>query len=281
MGLPAGIEIKNFINDRSKQLGFEACGVTKPVISSEDYNRFSEWLKKGNQAGMSYMNRNTRLRECLVCLQEGTKSVVLFLFNYKQENKQLPGAPKIAQYAWGRDYHKVLKKKLNTILKELEIQYGIEGRAFVDSAPVLERQLAFNAGLGWIGKNSCLLTRKGSMFFICELFLSVELPLDNPIEMHCGNCTKCIDACPTNALTEPYVLDSRKCISYLTIEKKEDFDTEEANMLKNHIFGCDICHDVCPWNKKQLFTEEIDFTPRKQILEFDLSDWEAIDQSQF
>lgn len=215
----------------------------------------------------------------------GAKTVVSLTYNYHSDKKQKDSsAPKISTYAYGRDYHKVVRKKLNKLIKELRAKLGdINGRCFVDSAPIMEREWAKRSGLGWLGKNTLLINpEKGSYFFLSEMIIDIELEYDNPIEDHCGSCTKCIDACPTDAIAENgYILDANKCISYLTIEKKGAIPDEFKGKMGNWMFGCDICQQVCPWNRFSSQNNEWDFQPRPDIINMTKKDWTEITEEVF
>ncbi|MFY7861565.1 MAG: tRNA epoxyqueuosine(34) reductase QueG, partial [Chitinophagales bacterium] len=234
---------------------------------------------------MSYMERNFDLRTNPQLLHQGTKSIISFSYNYftemdPKDQKKI----KISKYAQGRDYHKVVKNKLKQVIQWLQIEIGdINARAFVDSAPVMEREWAKRSGIGWVGKNSLLLTKsKGSFFFLGEIFLDVELEYDSPVKNYCGSCTKCLDACPTKAIIEPYVVDSNKCISYLTIEyKKADLPDFYQQQNQGWAYGCDICQDVCPINSRATQHETPDFTSPFEIHKFDASKWVNLTESEF
>jgi epoxyqueuosine reductase len=218
-------------------------------------------------------------------LVPGAKSVVSFLFNYFPDPKYavVPGALKISKYAWGEDYHYVVKDKLKLLLQQLtECVGAVDGRAFVDSAPVLDKAWAKKSGLGWIGKNANLINKKrGSFFFIAELIIDLELEADGPVADHCGTCRACIDACPTDAIVEPYVVDGSKCISYFTIELKKEIPNEWASRMDDWLFGCDVCQDVCPWNRFSVPSHEPRFTPREQLLSMSSAEWIDLSEEVF
>lgn len=238
------------IKREAARLGFDFCGVSKSQFLEEEAPRLEKWLKEGKHGQMQYMENyfDKRLDPCL--LVEGAKSVISLMYNYYPEQKQNTVAPKISKYAYGKDYHEVIKDKLNEFLTTLKENIGdVNGRVFVDSAPVLEKSWAAKSGLGWIGKNSNLITKEsGSFYFLAEMIIDLELEYDGPIKDYCGTCTKCIDACPTQAIVAPYVVDGSKCISYLTIELKENIPSEFKGKMDDWAFGCDVCQDVCPWN---------------------------------
>jgi epoxyqueuosine reductase len=249
----------------AKELGFSFCGISKAEFLSEDAPKLEEWLKRGYQGKMSYLENHFDMRLDPTKLVPGAKSVVSLIYNYfPQETHQKDTNLKIAKYAYGQDYHFVIKDKLKAFMAQIEAQIGaVEGRVFVDSAPVHERAWAAKGGLGWIGKNSLLLNREmGSFFFLAELIIDLELEPDGPMKDYCGTCTACQDACPTNAIPEPFVVDGSRCISYLTIELKEETPSEFKGKTENWVFGCDICQDVCPWNRFSKPHQEPKFAPQ-------------------
>ena len=265
------------IKEKAISLGFSACGISAVRRLDEERDRLQNWLSNGMNASMAYMANHFEMRLNPGQIEEGAKSVISVLINYYPTQKQTdPTAPKISKYAYGKDYHLVVKEKLNNLL--IFIQSSVSpcrGRAFVDSAPVLERPLAKAAGLGWIGKNSLLISKEfGSYVFIGELIIDLELKFDDPFTAdYCGNCTRCIDACPTSAIVFTRTIDARKCISYHTIENKEAVPESIRENLHNQIFGCDICQDVCPWNKKAKPNQSLDFMPIEGLLEMKMKDW--------
>ena len=269
------------IKEKALELGFSACGISAVRCLDEERDHLQNWLSNGMNGSMGYMANHFEKRLDPGKLDEGAKSVISVLINYFPSQKQTdPAAPIISKYAYGKDYHLVIKGKLNNLL--IFIQSSVSpchGRAFVDSAPVLERPLAKAAGLGWIGKNSLLISKEfGTYVFIGELIIDLELGYDSPFTGdYCGNCTHCIDACPTGAIVSPRTVDARKCISYHTIENKEEAPASVRENLQNHLFGCDICQDVCPWNKKLKPNISIDFKPIKEIMEMKKSDWMELD----
>lgn len=274
-----------YIKDEAKKLGFYKIGISKARKLTEEEDRLSLWLYNGYQASMSYMENNFDKRIDPSQLVLGSKSVISLMYNYYTEANQNPNSRfKVSKYAYGRDYHKVIKKKLNSLMQKINdnIQQ-ISGRAFVDSAPVMERSWAQNSGLGWIGKNSLLINKKkGSYFFLAELIIDLKLEYDKPISGHCGNCTRCIDACPTNAISpKGYVVDANKCISFLTIENKNKIPQEFKGKLEDNIFGCDICQEVCPWNKFAEEHNEKDFIPKEKFLNMKEEDWKNLTEKEF
>lgn len=246
-------------------LGFSFCGISKAEFLQEEAPKLEEWLKRGYQGKMSYLENHFDKRLDPTLLVPGAKSVVSLIYNYfpAQTNLQSNNNYKVAKYAYGEDYHGVIKDRLKTFLARIDESIGkVAGRAFVDSAPVHERAWAAKSGLGWVGKNSLLLNRQmGSFFFLAELIIDLELEADGPIKDYCGTCTACQDACPTNAISTPYVVDGSRCISYLTIELKDEIPSEFQGKMKDWIFGCDICQDVCPWNRFSVPHQESAFDP--------------------
>ncbi|MCQ2321762.1 MAG: tRNA epoxyqueuosine(34) reductase QueG [Bacteroidales bacterium] len=271
---------------QAEKLGFDACGIAKADFLKEDSERMEQWLAEGCQGEMDYLNRNKEKRYDPSLLNEGTKTIVSVLYNYFPK-QFLPTDDNfiIAKYAYGYDYHEVLKQKLKQLLEQIEALTGkMENtRIFVDSAPVMERAWAARCGLGFIGKNTCLIhPKKGSFLFIGQILLPIDIePVGNIIPNHCGRCTRCIDACPTGALIAPFHLDARKCLSYLTIEYKGDLNHTAAKHCKEQIYGCDICQDVCPYNRFSLPNHEIAFQPSDELLSMHKSDWLQMDKVTF
>lgn len=263
------------IKHKAQELGFFACRIAKARRLDDEANQLEKWLSKGYHASMTWMENHFEKRVDPTQLVPGAKSVISLAFNYFPEEKQNSGFPKIAKYAYGRDYHKVLKKKLITLLDFIQEEIGeVHGRAFVDSGPVLERQWAEKSGIGWLGKNALLLSKsKGSFFFLAELILDLELISDHPTTDHCGTCTRCIDSCPTDAIVAPQVIDSNRCISHATIELKDKIPNHFQNLMEDWVFGCDICQDVCPWNRFSQPNQESDFTPLFGRLDLSVNDW--------
>ncbi len=276
---------KKLILDEALRLGFMGMYVAKAGKLEDDARRLEQWLSKGFQAGMSYMERNFDLRIDPTKLVPGAKTVLTFPFNYFPEQTQQPHAPKIARYAYGADYHDVIRAKLNALLEFIRTNIGVvEGRGFVDSAPVLERAWAVNSGFGWVGKNGNLINPKtGSYFFLSTLITDLELEPDLPFSTnHCGSCTRCIDACPTEAIVAPKVIDGNKCISYLTIELKDALIPKEMELqLDGWMFGCDVCQQVCPWNRFSKPHSHEELIPIPEILNFTQNDWEHLQEPEF
>ena len=260
-------------------------GISKAEFLEEEAQRLEDWLTQGNHSTMSYMADHFDKRLDPSKLVPGARSVISLVFNYYTEDKQLDkDAPKVAMYAYGKDYHKIIKKRLKQLLIELREQFGdIDGRCFVDSAPVMERQWAARSGLGWQGKNTLLInTKKGSYFFLAEIISDLKLEYDHPIKDHCGTCSKCIDACPTEAISaDGYLLDSNKCISYLTIERKEDLPEELRDKMSNWMFGCDICQEVCPWNRFSTPHQEPKLVAKEELLKKSKKEWQEITEEVF
>ncbi len=273
------------IKDKAKELGFFFCGISKADFLKEEAPRLEKWLKEERNGKMDYMQNHFDMRLDPRLLVDNAKSVVSLLLNYYTDEKQEDlDAPKISQYAFGEDYHFVIKNKLKEFFSYIQEEIGeVGGRVFVDSAPVMDKAWAKKSGLGWVGKHSNLVNpKKGSFFFIAELILDLELTADGPMKDYCGSCTRCIDACPTDAIIEPYVVDGSKCISYLTIELKEQLIPNEfKGKGENWMFGCDICQDVCPWNRFSSPHKEPKFNPHDQLLKMSKADWEDISEDIF
>ncbi len=273
------------IKSEAKNLGFLFCGIAKAGFLEEEAPRLEAWLKKGMHGEMHYMENHFDKRLDPRLLVDGARSVISLGLNYYTEDLQAdPLAPKISKYAYGEDYHLVIKDKLKQLLQIINEKIGeVGGRAFVDSAPVLDKAWAQKAGLGWIGKNTNLINQKtGSFFFLAELIVDIELEYDiEPSADHCGTCKRCIDACPTEAIVAPYVVDGSKCISYLTIELKNEIPQEFKGKMEGWMFGCDICQDVCPWNKFSVLHNEAAFTPRPELLNLSRNDLKEITEDVF
>ncbi len=280
----SGATYAKLIKAEAKRLGFISCGISKAEFLEQEAPRLEAWLKKEMHGEMKYMENHFDKRLDPTKLVEGSKSVISLLLNYFPSSFQKDEeAPKISKYAYGTDYHFVIKDKLKQLLNFISEEIGeVHGRAFVDSAPVLDKAWAAKSGLGWIGKNSNLLTQQvGSFYFIAELIVDLDLEYDTPVTDHCGTCTACIDACPTQAIVEPYVVDGSKCISYFTIELKEEIPSSYKNTFDNWMFGCDVCQDVCPWNRFSKPHNEPLFNPKPELLEMTKKDWEEITQEVF
>jgi len=278
-------KISHYIKGTAKELGFTACGISKAEHLGDESPHFKAWLEQGYHAGMSYMNRNVEKRLNPVLLNEWARSVIVVLYNYFPGNGHPEnGNYKISKYAYGKDYHNVIKDKLRKVVDAIEDEIGeITARVFVDSAPVLERAWAKRSGLGWVGKNACLINKQmGSFFFIATIITDLDLEYDEAeTNTFCGNCTKCMDACPNGAIISPGTVDSSKCISYLSIEHKGEFDMQEGVGLHSWIFGCDICQDVCPWNKFARAHAEPSFLPSKKLMSMTDADWNKLDEETF
>ncbi len=263
------------IKTKAKTLGFMSCGISKAGFLEEEAPKLENWLNKNMNGEMSYMERNFDMRLDPTKIVEGAKSVISLTYNYYTEITCKDSSFKISKYAYGNDYHFVIKNKLKDLFEYIKEKTGdINGRVFVDSAPILERAWAKRSGLGWIGKNTNLISKKnGSFFFLCEIILDLELEYDHIETDHCGSCTACIDACPTNAIVEPYVVNGSKCISYYTIELKNNIPDYAKNTYDDWIFGCDICQDVCPWNRFSKPHQEPLFNPNDEFLSVSKNDW--------
>jgi len=274
-----------FIKSTAKTLGFGFCGIAKAQQLDEDAKRLEKWLKAGRHGEMKYMENYFDLRIDPSKLVPGAKSVITLLLNYFPSEQQIRDAPQVSKYAYGKDYHEVIRNKLKVFLQMIKESIGdIHGRGFADSAPVLEKSWAQKSGLGWVAKNGNLITKQqGSFFFIATLITDLELEYDDPfVKDYCGTCTRCIDACPTDAILDDRVIDGSRCISYFTIELKDMLiPGKMKGQFANKMFGCDICQDVCPWNKFSRATNETAFTPLPQILNFTTSDWEDLTEESF
>jgi len=277
-----GAALKSHLQKLSDKYGFIAVGVAAARKLTEEEDRLKSWLEKGYHGTMQYMENHFDKRLDPTLLVPGAKTVISFLYNYYPDGRQNTNAPKVAKYAWGEDYHRVIKDKLYDLVAELQTVLGpFEGRIFVDSAPVMERQWATLAGLGWTGKNSLLLRKGvGSYFFIATIICDLELEPDSPVSSHCGACTACIDACPTKAIVQDGVIDATKCISYLTIERKSDIPEAFQQKMEGFVFGCDICQDVCPWNQFSTPNTEPRFNAGDWI-NWDFKAWQNMDTCAF
>lgn len=271
------------IKTEAKRLGFLACGISEAGFLEAEAPRLENWLNQNRHGQMSYMENHFDKRLDPTLLVDGAKSVISLLLNYYPSDFQQDSTYKISKYAYGQDYHFVIKDKLKDLLHYIQDEIGeVSGRVFVDSAPVLDKAWAAKSGLGWIGKNSNLLTQKvGSFYFIAELIIDLELDYDAPTTDHCGSCTACIDACPTQAIVAPYVVDGSKCISYFTIELKENLPSEMKGKFEDWFFGCDVCQDVCPWNRFSKSHNEPAFNPSPELLSFSKRDWEELTEDVF
>ena len=274
------------LKSTAKRLGFDFCGIAKAEFLKEEAPRLEEWLNRNYQGKMAYLANHFDKRLDPTKLVDDAKTVVSLIYNYYPEKQLLhqPEDIKLAKYAYGDDYHDVIRAKLTEFLEVLREEIGeISGRSFVDSAPIMERQWAQKAGLGWIGKNSLLLNREmGSFFFLAELVIDLEATPDLPLAKdYCGTCTACIDACPTDAIVQPEVIDASKCISYLTIELKEAIPDEFAGKMENWAFGCDICQDVCPWNRFSKPNKEPAFQPNPELADFTNREWMEMTEETF
>ena len=275
---------KSFIKQKANELGFFYCGFSKAGFLVEEAPRLERWLKEGLHGKMSYMENHFDKRLDPTRLVEGSNSVISLLLNYYPSESQTENAPKISKYAYGEDYHLVIKDKLKSLVESMKEEIGdIQGRVFVDSAPVMDKAWAKKAGLGWLGKNTNLIhPKEGSFFFIAEIISDLSFSQDPPMRDYCGTCTKCLDACPTNALATPYQIDGSRCISYLTIELKDQLIPQQFNAsMGNWMFGCDICQDVCPWNRFSKAHQEKRFNPDFELLNLNTNDWQALTSDHF
>jgi len=272
------------IKSKAKRLGFTSCGISKADFLEEEAPNLEQWLQNNYHGEMGYMANHFDKRLDPRLLVDGAKSVISLTYNYYPEKQQNPSTYKLAKYAYGEDYHFVIKSKLKDLYRFIQEEIGeIDGRVFVDSAPVMERAWAEKSGLGWNGKHSLLIQKNGgSFFFLSELIIDLELEYDHPFKTdHCGTCTKCIDACPTNAILENSVVDGSKCISYFTIELKNEIPNSVKGQFEDWMFGCDICQDVCPWNRFSKPHNEPLFNPQSELLEMTKRDWEEITEDVF
>lgn len=284
MSLPIALHTQ-LVKRLSANLGFDYCGIARAQKLDDDARRLEQWLSKGMHGSMGYMERNFDLRVDPTLLVPGAKSVITLMKNYYPSEKQADGVPKISKYAYGKDYHEVIRASLNEFLQMLRQRIGeIQGRGFVDSAPVLERSWAKRSGLGWIGKNGNLISKQGgSFFFLATLITDLELEYDDQIvKDYCGSCTRCIDACPTNAILPDKVVDGSRCISYFTIELKDAMiDSGMKGRFDDWMFGCDTCQDVCPWNRFSKPNQEPAFAPIPALLNLGTADWEEMTEESF
>ncbi len=278
-------QYSELIKIKARELGFDDCGFTNAAELTDDKERLNSWLSDNKHGNMHYMANHFAKRTNPSLLVENARSVIVLLSNYYPKEKPLhDDSPIVARYAYGEDYHHVIKAKLKELFNfiKTEIYPSLEGRFFVDSAPVLERSLAVKAGLGWIGKNTNLIHKRlGSYVFISELIINLELPEDKPMEEACGGCTRCIDACPTKAILSPRDLDARKCISYLTIENRDEIPNTYSGMFNNRVYGCDICQEVCPWTWKSRPHNIQELKPDQSLLELTKKDWAELSQEKY
>lgn len=282
------IQHTHWLKNRAHELGFSFVNIAQATELTEEAKQLEAWLNKGYHGNMGYMENHFEKRIDPRLLVEDAKSVITLMYNYYTPEKQKdPLAPKISMYAYGKDYHDVIRAKLNTILAEMQVQFGntstIIGRGFVDSAPVMERAWAKRAGLGWQGKHTLIINKgHGSFFFLATIIVNQEFVYDGPIKDFCGTCTRCIDACPTKAISEKgYLLDSSRCISYLTIELKDAIPNDFKEQMDGWMFGCDVCQAVCPWNRFSKPHEEKEFLPHEDLLGMKQEDWLALEEKTF
>ena len=278
------IRYTRLIKEEALRLGFSFCGISQACFLEDEAPLLERWLHQGMHGKMHYMAENFDKRLDPRKLVEGARSVISLLINYYPAESQNPDSTyQVSKYAFGRDYHKVLKSKLKALQHFIQTHIGaVNGRAFVDSAPVLDKAWAKRSGLGWMGKHSNIINKAhGSFYFIAELIIDLDLEYDGPVTDHCGTCSRCIDACPTDAIVAPYVVDGSRCISYFTIEQKDDIPTEYSSKFKDWIFGCDICQDVCPWNRFSKPGTEAGFKPLPGLLAMKANEWEEITEDIF
>ncbi len=283
MSIPQS-EYTSYIKAEAKRLGFSFCGISKADFLAEEAPLLEKWLSQSMHGEMRYMENHFDKRLDPRKLVEGAKSVISVLYNYFPENEIFTNAEfKISKYAYGKDYHEVIREKLRELLYSIQTQIGeVQGRGFVDSAPVMDKAWAKRAGLGWIGKNANLINKQqGSFFFIANLIIDVELDTDQPLRDYCGTCTRCIDACPTDAIVAPQVVDGSKCISYFTIELKDSIPLNFTDKLDSWIFGCDVCQDVCPWNRFSKAHQEPSFEPNSMLSSMSGNDWIELSEEVF
>jgi len=274
-----------WVKQKAKELGFFYCGISKAAFLEQEAPRLESWLKSNMHGKMNYMENHFEKRLDPRLLVDGAKTVVSLALNYfPEKDLSTPNSPKISKYAYGEDYHFVIKEKLTLFMEAIQDEIGeVNGRMFVDSAPVLDKAWAVKSGMGWMGKHTNVISKEsGSFFFIAELILDLDLDVDGPIKDYCGTCTKCIEACPTDAIVAPYVVDGSKCISYLTIELKEEIIPKEfKGKMDDWAFGCDICQDVCPWNRFSKPTQEMRFSPSEQMKSMGAKEWKELTQEVF
>lgn len=272
------------IKQLAHEAGFLHCGISKATFLEEEAPRLEQWLKQGMHGQMRYMENHFDKRLDPRLLVPGAKSVVTLLFNYYTEQRQMADdAPKISMYAYGEDYHFVVKRRMKTLMQRIAEEIGeVDGRVFVDSAPVLDKAWAVRSGSGWMGKHTNIIRKQeGSYFFVAELILDLDLEEDGPVTDHCGSCTRCIDACPTGAIIRPYTVDGSRCISYFTIELKDAIPQEFKGKMDDWMFGCDVCQEVCPWNRFSTPHTTPEFNPDDRLLNFTRHDWLEITEDVF
>ena len=274
----------SLIKAKARKFGFQNCGISKAVFLEEDAKPLEAWLQKNYHAEMSYMENHFDKRLNPTLLVEGSKSVISLSYNYYPDEKlSAIDNFKISKYAYGEDYHEIIKGILQELVAELKEEIGdFHCRVFTDSAPILERSWARKSGIGWVGKNANLITKQsGSFYFLAEIICDLELSEDSPTTDHCGTCTKCIEACPTDAIVSDKIIDGSKCISYATIELKNDIPENFNEKLEDWMFGCDICQDVCPWNRFSVPHHQEKFKPNQFLLNYRKQDWKELTQELF
>ena len=271
------------IQAEAKRLGFAYCGFSKADFLEDEAPRLEQWLQEKKHGEMHFMEEHFDKRLDPRLLVDGAKTVISLMLNYYTDKEQDASAPKISKYAYGKDYHRVIGKKLKNLLAFIQNEIGeVHGRTFVDIAPVMDKAWAAKSGLGCIGKNSNHINKgSGAFYFLAELIIDLEIEPDSPTADHCGSCTKCIDACPTQAIIQPYVVDGSKCISYFTIELKDAIPTSMKGQFDDWMFGCDVCQDICPWNRFSVLHQEQGFVPKKGMLEMNREDWDVLTEDTF
>jgi len=276
-------DLKEYIRTRAYALGFSFLGFAQAEKLTHHEKPLRSWLEAGMHGEMGYMANHLDIRLDPRLLHPDTRTIISLAYNYFPETKQSKDSYQVAKYAYGKDYHEILKPKLHTLLNDISSRVPCSGRVFTDSAPILEREWARRAGLGWIGKNSLLIhPKQGSFFFLAEIIIDIAIEADEPFSKNmCGNCTRCMDACPTKAIVSPGIVDGSKCLSYLTIELRGEFDNEIPSDFSNRIFGCDICQDVCPWNSKSIPHTDVDFTPHPRLLTLSKKDWDELSEDDY
>lgn len=276
-------QLSQQIKAEALRLGFSACGIARAHFVGESKTHLEQWLAEGNQAGMSYMSNHLDKRCDPRLLVEGTKSIISVALNYSPSRKLRDDQLQFAYYAYGQDYHEVMKAKLTSLFNYINEQlHPVIGRVFCDTAPILDRYWAWQAGLGWIGKNTQLIIpHAGSYFFLGEILLDIDLEYDSPMKSRCGNCRRCLDACPTKALEKPFLLNANRCISYLTIENKAEIQAEYASKMSNHLYGCDDCQKCCPWNRFATLHQVAEFEPSEAFLSMENPSWTSLTVEQY
>lgn len=279
----SNLQRANQVKTEARRLGFDFCGISKADFLEEEAPRLEKWIQAGKHGQMKWMENHFDMRLDPRKLVDGAKSVISVLLNYSTNQAQSSGSAKVSQYAWGEDYHYVVRRKLKQLLEFIRENIGdTYGRGFVDSAPILDKAWAARSGLGWIGKHTNLINKdRGSYFFVGELIVDMEFSYDSPVGDYCGTCTACIDACPTDAIVRPYEVDGSRCISYLTIELRDNIPHEFKGKMDDWIFGCDVCQQVCPWNRFATDHNVPEFSPHPDLLQLTWQDWEELTEESY